>query len=195
MKKLLTAMIALSLLTTASLARAQDIEPPADETPATREVLEDMKQFFGNVSDGLAYAVAKTISQMGVPSARIRGSEFSAAVGLGLRYGEGRLKFQGQTQKVYWQGPSVGFDAGLNSSKVFILVYNLTSPEQIYHLYPAIEGSAYLVAGASGSLNFGINRHESAGIVLIPIRAGVGLRWGANINYLRFSDSSSWLPF
>jgi hypothetical protein len=30
---------------------------------------------------------------------------------------------------------------------------------------------------------------------VVPIRAGVGLRIGANIGYLKFTNSATWNPF
>jgi hypothetical protein len=32
-------------------------------------------------------------------------------------------------------------------------------------------------------------------IVVVPIRAGVGLRLGANIGYLKFTPKATWNPF
>ena len=45
----------------------------------------------------------------------------------------------------------------------------------IYRRYPGVEGSAYLVGGV------GVNYLQADGIVLAPIRTGVGLRLGANV--------------
>ena len=35
----------------------------------------------------------------------------------------------------------------------------------------------------------------SGGIVVVPIRSGVGLRLGANVGYLKFTPSATWNPF
>jgi Envelope integrity protein A len=32
-------------------------------------------------------------------------------------------------------------------------------------------------------------------IVVVPIRSGIGLRLGANLGYLKFTDSPTWNPF
>ena len=50
--------------------------------------------------------------------ASIIGEEAAGAFVAGLRYGEGQLKLKnGMSQKVFWQGPSVGFDFGGNGSR------------------------------------------------------------------------------
>jgi hypothetical protein len=36
---------------------------------------------------------------------------------------------------------------------------------------------------------------RSGDIVLIPIRVGAGLRLGANVGYMKFTEEQRWLPF
>ena len=91
--------------------------------------------------------------------------------------------------KIYWQGPSIGFDFGGNASKVFTLVYNARNRQSMYQRFPGVDGSVYVVAG------FGMNYQRSGDITLAPIRTGVGLRAGVNVGYLHYSASGSWLPF
>ena len=91
--------------------------------------------------------------------------------------------------EVFWQGPSAGFDWGGNASRVFTLCYNLQVPEAIFQRFPGVEGSAYLVGG------LGVNYQRAGGITLAPIRAGVGLRLGANIGYLSYSRQRHVFPF
>ena len=95
----------------------------------------------------------------------------------------------GGTQKVYWQGPSVGFDGGADVSKVFTLVYGLNQSESIYQRFPGVDGSAYLVAGMA------IDYQRANGITLAPVRSGVGLRLGANVGYTSYTRTRSILPF
>ena len=112
-------------------------------------------------------------SEKGSPNAYITGVEGGGAVVVGLRYGDGDLfmKASGdRPAKVYWQGPSVGFDLGGNASKVFVLVYNLPNTEAIYQRFPGVEGSAYVVAGV------GVNYQQNGRVILAPMRTGVGLR-------------------
>ena len=96
---------------------------------------------------------------------------------------------EGKRRKVFWQGPSVGFDFGGNVSKVFTLVYHLKSQEQIFQRFPGVDGSFYFVAG------FGVNYQQSGDVILAPIRTGVGLRMGANVGYLHYTKKKSWIPF
>jgi len=56
------------------------------------------------------------------------------------------------TQRVFWQGPSFGWDFGGNSSRVFTLCYNLQYADAIYQRFPGVEGSAYLVGGLGFAL-------------------------------------------
>ena len=124
-------------------------------------------------------------------SAYIAGEEGSGAIGVGLRYGRGLLYMKnGQAPiEVFWQGPSIGWDWGGNAARVFTLAYGLWYPDAIYRRYPGVEGSAYLVGG------LGVNYQAADGIVLAPIRAGVGLRLGASVGYLAYSRQRNVLPF
>jgi hypothetical protein len=43
-----------------------------------------------------------------------------------VRYGEGRLYTKNAVDmRVFWQGPSLGFDAGADGARTMMLVYNL----------------------------------------------------------------------
>ena len=125
------------------------------------------------------------------PTAYIAGEEGAGAMGVGLRYGRGALHMKdGQPPRdVFWQGISIGWDVGGNASRVFTLVYGLFTPDAIYRRYPGVEGSAYLIAG------LGVNYQRADGIVLAPIRTGVGLRLGANVGTMSYSRQRNLLPF
>jgi len=192
----------------APLVAAQDPPPPSTtEDPAppppstdagegthegtfnADEIIADAGTFFGSTSKDLATLIEKVFREKGQPVAYITGQEASGAVAVGLRYGEGTLKFHdGSTEKVYWQGPSVGWDIGGNASKVFTLVYNMDNGKQIYRRFPGVDGSLYFLAG------FGMNYQQADKIVLAPIRTGVGFRAGASIGYLHYSEEKKWLP-
>jgi len=108
----------------------------------------------------------------------------------GLRYGNGLLYMKDRPpQKVYWRGPSIGFDAGGNGARTFTLCYNLQYPDMIYRRFPGVDGSAYFIGG------LGLNYQRADDITLAPIRTGVGFRLGANIGYLAYSRTSHWWPF
>jgi len=145
---------------------------------------------FGKGAEGLARLIEDVLSKQGEPNGYIVGREAGGAFVLGARYGSGTLfhKVEGQ-MPVYWTGPSVGFDFGANAGSTFVLVYNLHDTEQLYERYPAGEGSAYLVGG------FNASYLRKDRVVLIPIRAGAGLRLGVNAGYMKFSKRQRWMPF
>lgn len=153
-------------------------------------VLAAALEFFGNGAAGIAKVIEKAFKEQGRPNGFIKGEEASAALTVGLRYGEGTLQLKsGATAKVYWAGPSIGLDAGANAAKVFTLVYKLPTVAAIYKRYPGVEGSLYYVGGA------GINYQRADGVTLAPIRLGVGLRTGASVGYLHYRREKSINPF
>lgn len=152
-------------------------------------IIKDAAEFFGETTEGLAKVIEKAFNEHGRPNGYIKGEEIAGAVGVGLRYGDGTLTLKkGGSAKVYWQGPSIGFDVGANASKVFILVYNLPRTQDIYQRFPGIDGSVYYVAGA------GINYQQRDNIVLAPIRVGVGLRTGASVGYMHYTPTKTLNP-
>ncbi len=162
-----------------------------DKTFSENEIVQKADQFFGSTTEGLAEAIRKVFSDLGEPNAYIEGEEVSGALVVGLRYGEGRLhtKSGAAPMKLFWQGPSVGFDWGGNASKVFTLIYNLPNDNAIFQRFPGVDGSAYFIAG------IGVNYQRGSGITLAPIRTGGGFRLGANIGYLHYNREHSWNPF
>lgn len=145
---------------------------------------------FGKGAKGVATMIEDILKKQGRPNGYIVGREGGGALGIGLRYGSGTLhhKVEGD-KKVYWTGPSIGFDAGANAGSTFVLVYNLYDTDDLYKRFPAGEGAAYLVGGLNASY---MRRGD---VVLIPIRVGAGLRLGANVGYMKFSKKQRWLPF
>lgn len=145
---------------------------------------------FGKGAAGLAGLIEKIFKEQGRPNAYIAGREAGGAVVVGLRYGSGTLfhKIEGQ-RKVYWTGPSIGFDLGANAAKTFVLVYNLEDSQDLFKRFPAAEGDVYVIGGFTASYL------RSGNMVLVPIRLGVGWRLGANLGYMRFSEKGRWLPF
>jgi hypothetical protein len=145
---------------------------------------------FGKGAEGLARIIEDVLKDQGQPNGYIVGREAGGALVVGVRYGSGKLmhKVEGE-QDAYWTGPSVGFDAGANAAKTFVLVYNLYDTEDLYKRFPAGEGNAYFVGGFTASY---LRRGD---VVLIPIRLGVGVRLGANVGYMKFTKKQNWLPF
>lgn len=159
-------------------------------TFAPDELVNTGGRFFGNVSRGLASVVERAVSQFGLPNGYVLGEEGAGAFVAGLRFGEGTLYTKNAGDlKVYWQGPSVGFDWGGDGARTMILVYNLPATSAIYQRFAGIDGSAYFVGG------FGMTALTANNVVLVPIRSGVGLRLGASIGYLKFTQRPTWNPF
>jgi hypothetical protein len=153
-------------------------------------ILQTAAEFFGETTAGLAKAIEHVFDDQGRPNGFITGEEISGAFIVGLRYGDGTLhRKSGDKRKVHWQGPSVGFDAGGNASKVFVLVYHLKSSDGIYRRFPGVEGTFYFVAGV------GVNYQQAGDVILAPICTGLGLRAGANVGYLHYTKKRSWNPF
>lgn len=170
--------------------RRDDIDRSPPGTYSQGEIMDAGHQFFGSVSKGLASVVEYAFQKAGRPNGYVLGEDAGGAFVAGLRYGEGMLftKDAGR-HKVYWQGPSVGYDFGAEGSKAMVLVYNLHDPGDIYHRFGGIQGSAYLVGGVS------IQFQKYGDVVLAPIRSGVGLRLGANVGYLKYTRNPTWNPF
>ena len=163
---------------------------PRAETYSDDEIVHNVSDFFGVASEKAGAIVEHVFSENGRPTAYIAGEEASGAIGVGLRYGNGLLYMKRRPpMRLYWRGPSVGWDLGGNASRVFTLCYNLQYPEAVLQRFPGVDGSIYVVAG------LGVNYQKADDITLAPIRSGVGLRLGANIGYLAYSRSSHWLPF
>lgn len=162
----------------------------SSETYSTEEILARGHQFFGKASRGLGQAVEYAFQSQGEPSAYIVGEEGAGAFVGGLRYGEGTIYYKnGEVQRIYWQGPSIGWDFGGNGSRVMTLVYGSSSPGDLYERFAGVEGSAYLIGG------LGVNFQRNRDITMAPIRTGVGARLGANVGYLKYTGRPTWNPF
>ena len=160
------------------------------QTYSADEMIRATSDFLGVTAESAGAAIEKVFKDKGQPTAYIAGEEGSGAIVAGLRYGRGLLYMKGRpTLEVFWQGPTVGWDWGGNASRVFTLCYNLQYPDAIFRRFPGVEGSAYLIGG------LGVNYQKADEITLAPIRAGVGLRLGANVGYLGYSRKRRWLPF
>jgi len=164
-------------------------QPPGG-TYQSDELVTAGHRFFGNVSRGLAQIIERAVSQWGLPNGYVLGEEGSGAFVAGLRYGEGTLYTKNAGDlRVYWQGPSLGFDWGGDGARTMTLVYNLPATSAIYQRFAGIDGSAYIIGG------FGMTALTANNIVLVPIRSGIGLRLGANIGYLKYTPQPTWNPF
>ena len=164
--------------------------PKHAETFSREELVGAVSDFLGVTAEAAAGMIERIFRENGRPTGYIAGEEGSGAFTVGARYGRGLLYMKNRpTQELFWRGLSLGWDVGGNASRVFTLCYNLQYPEAIYRHFPGVEGSAYVVGG------MGVNYQRAEDITLAPIRAGVGLRLGANVGYLAYSRKRSWIPF
>ena len=157
---------------------------------SANELVDNGHRFFGTVSRGLAQVVQEAVRRFGLPNGYILGQEASGAFVGGVRYGEGVLYTRNAGDlHVYWQGPSIGFDAGADGDRTMMLVYNLPATQRIFTRFGGADGSAYLVGG------FGFTALTDRDVVVVPIRSGVGARFGVSLSYLKFTPHSTWNPF
>jgi hypothetical protein len=154
------------------------------------DIIANGHRFFGSISRGLAEVVEEATKRWGKPNGYVLGQEAGGAFIGGLRYGEGIMYTRNAGDlKVFWQGPSLGLDAGADGDRTMMLVYNLPSKDAIFRRYGGMDGSAYLVGG------FGMTALVNDGVYVVPIRSGIGARLGLNVSYLKFTPSSTWNPF
>jgi hypothetical protein len=164
--------------------------PGGAPTYSQDEIVNNVSDFLGVTAEAAGAAVERLFANNGRPTAYIAGEEGSGAFVVGLRYGRGLMYMkEREPMEVFWQGPSIGWDWGGNASRVFTLCYNLQVPDVIFQRYPGVEGSAYLVGG------LGVNYQRAEDVTLAPIRAGVGLRLGANVGYLAYTRKRNIIPF
>jgi hypothetical protein len=156
----------------------------------SNEIVANGHRFFGSVSRGLAEIVEAATKRWGKPNGYVLGQEAGGAFIGGLRYGEGVMYTRNAGDlKVFWQGPSLGLDAGADGDRTMMLVYNLPATEAIFRRYGGVDGSAYLIGG------FGMTALVNDEVYVVPIRSGIGARLGFNVSYLKFTPSSTWNPF
>ena len=195
---LLTSSLGLLVAACASTGGASPSGPPQTvkngypraEPYSADELAAQVSDFFGVTAEAAGGVIQRAFADNGQPTGYIAGQEGSGAMTVGARYGKGLLYMKNRpTTEVYWQGPSIGWDLGGNASRVFTLVYGMNDPVQIFQRFPGVEGTAYMIGG------MGVNYQRGGGMVLAPIRAGVGLRLGANIGYLAYSRQRNIIPF
>jgi hypothetical protein len=171
-------------------AQAQPHPGPGGPYYSSNEIVDAGHRFFGTVSRGLAQIVERAGSQFGLPNGYILGQEGGAAFIGGLRFGEGTLYTKNAGDlRVFWQGPTVGWDFGGEGARTMMLVYGLPATEAVYQRFVGVDGSAYVVGG------LGMTVLTFNNVVVVPIRSGLGLRLGANVGYLKFTDRPTWNPF
>jgi hypothetical protein len=173
-----------------TVQRANVTNPGSPDSFNSNELVESGHQFFGSASRGLALAMQEAIRRWGEPNGYILGQEASGAFFGGLRYGEGKLFTRNAgDRRIFWQGPSLGFDVGGEGARTMMLVYNMPFTDALYKRFVGLDGSAYFIGG------FGVTAAAADEMIVVPIRAGVGARLGVNVGYLKFTPEPTWNPF
>ena len=189
----ITSFVRASFIAVFALFVAGTARPAAAQSQSgytAQEIVDSGHQFFGTTSGAIATVVEKVFSRYGVPNGYILGQEGSGAFIGGLTYGEGTLYTKNAgDHKLFWQGPSIGWDIGGDGVRTMMLVYNLNSVQSIYGRFGGLSGSAYLIAGA------GFHVMQRNDVLLVPIYTGVGARLGVNIGYLKVTPMPTWNPF
>ena len=186
----LFALLICGFLLSAPSGHAQGQFPPKVEDFSESTLVISAAKYLGTTAESMAEIMDRVFSQYGIPDAIIRGEEVSAAVVFGLRYGRGALEMRSGVQHpIYWRGPSAGVDSGGNAAKSFTLVYGIQNVEEVYSRFGGVDGSAFYLGGVA------VNYLQRDDIVLAPMRAGIGLRAGVSIGYLKFTSKSGWFPF
>ena len=188
---LLSALLAMPCALRANAAEAANKSTASSSaTYSEDEVIQSANKFFTSGAKDLSDVLGKVLKEKGKPVGFVRGEEAGGAIGVGLRYGHGELVMKsGGTRRLYWQGPSLGFDVGGNASKVFMLVYKLPNAEALFQRFPGVEGSLYFVGG------FGVTYMQTNGMTVAPVRFGAGWRQGLSVGYINFSPKKRYNPF
>lgn len=167
-----------------------DAQARADDRFSVQEIVDSGHRFFGATTGGVASVIETIFATYGLPNGYVLGEEGSGAFIGGLTYGEGTLYTKNAgDHRVFWQGPSVGWDFGGQGSRIMMLVYNLDSVDRLYRRFAGVAGQAYVVAG----LGFNVMKHGD--VLLVPVRTGVGARLGVNLGYLKLTQNPTWNPF
>jgi hypothetical protein len=174
-----------------------DALPPATSSPtgySPQDIRNAGVGVFGSLTSEFAAVMNHAFDNFGQPNAYIIGDEGGGAFLAGLRYGQGTIYSringtEAAPSSIYWQGPSIGADIGATGSRALFLVYNLDDSAGLYRRFPGIDGSAYVAGG------FGLTVYRSGNMVIVPIRTGLGLRIGASVAYLKFTERASLNPF
>ena len=168
------------------------LPPPEQDGYTIDEIRDATRGFFGTISTNLASVIEHSLQQLGRPTAYVLGTEGGGAFLAGLRFGEGTLYMRSDrgvengllARSFAWHRlRSIGIANAISSS------IRWTSPNALYRNFTGIDGSAYFVGGV------GVTLLKGGPVIMAPIRSGVGMRLGANVGYLRFTERPTWNPF
>jgi hypothetical protein len=153
-------------------------------------ILIKAEEWLGQSAMNTADALNRVINDQGPPDAYIMGEEAGVSLGAGVRFGKGIIYFKdGGSQDIFWRGPSLGVDAGVNLARTFILIYGANNINDLASRIGGVEGSLYAVGGMS------VTYYQSDEVTIVPVRVGGGWRAGVNLGYIHFSSEQSMNPF
>ncbi len=159
----------------------EEHQKEVSNTFARRELLYAAHDVFGKGVTEFASVLEEIFRTEGRPVAYIIGEEGSGALMLGLTYGEGIYRFKnGNSGRVYWQGPTFGLDTGGNVNKTMVLVYKAVDERDLVNNFTGVSGSVYYIGG------FTVMIQSWRNVRLVTAKLGLGLRLGVNFGYLKY---------
>src|SRR5262245_21130034 len=121
-----SARLSIAIATLAAAMLVLGSAPLRASEYTAQEIVDSGHRFFGATSGGLASVIEKIFQDYGLPNGYVLGEEGSGALVGGLVYGEGTLYTKNAgDHKVFWQGPSIGWDLGGNGDRALMLASNV----------------------------------------------------------------------
>lgn len=160
------------------------------ETYSMKEVLEAAEGFFGNAySEGIRAVIKRAFVEKGAPDAYYFGEEDAGITEIGYRFGDGRLFSKNLTpRKVFWRGPSIGFELVGETTKIFTLVYNVRNYKDLQKLIPSGETGYYYFGGVA------VSYKSKQDLTLAQIRVGVEVSEGLSPAWIKLSLEKMVVP-
>jgi len=108
---------------------------------------------------------------------------------IGYRFGDGRLFSKNLTpRKVFWRGPSIGFELVGETTKIFTLVYNVRNYKDLQKLIPSGETGYYYFGGVA------VSYKSKQDLTLAQIRVGVEVSKGLSPAWIKLSLEKMVVP-
>jgi hypothetical protein len=125
-----------TVLRSSPFCRRQCRHGRSDPHPLVEAGVSDVTLSRSKAGQGFVGVIEKATSQWGLPNGYVLGEEAGGAFIGGLRYGEGMLYTKNAGDlKVFWQGPTVGYDFGGDGARTMMLIYNLPATPAIYQRF------------------------------------------------------------
>ncbi|MHA1544711.1 MAG: EipA family protein [Alphaproteobacteria bacterium] len=160
------------------------------EVYTIEEILEAAETFFGDeYSAGLQAVIKQAFADKGAPDAYYFGEEDAGIAEIGFRFGDGQFFSKNlSSKKVYWRGPSIGFDLVGKTTKIFTLVYNVREYRDLHKVMPSGETGYYYFGGAA------VSYKSKLDLTLAQIRVGVEVSEGLNPAWIKLAPDKMVVP-